>query len=145
MQDNQKDTEIFFQNIQKFIWGNTSEPFSEKVVELAYEPRNVGEMENPDGFARITGSCGDTMQIGLKFNNSIISEIKFLTDGCAATIACGSGITLLAKNKTPEQARKITASDLLDFLEGLPESHAHCAKLAIKTFYKALKNVNSNR
>ena len=145
MQKSQKDTEIFFQNLQKFIWGNISEPYSEKVVELAYEPRNVGEVENPDGFARITGPCGDTMQIGLTLDNRIISEIRFLADGCAATTACGSGITILAKNKTPEQARKITSSDLLDFLGGLPESHAHCAKLAIKTFYKALQSINSNR
>ncbi len=145
MTKNQEDTEIFFQNLQRYIWGNISEPFSEKVIELAYEPQNVGEIEDPDGFARIKGSCGDTMQISLRLNKGIISEIKFLSDGCAATTACGSGITLLVKDKTPEQAQKITSSDLLDFLQGLPDSHTHCVRLAVKTFYKALESVNNHQ
>ncbi|MFO7889729.1 MAG: iron-sulfur cluster assembly scaffold protein [bacterium] len=143
MTNKEKETEIFFQNLQKYIWGNPSEPFSEKVIELAYEPVNVGDIENPDGFARIKGSCGDTIQISLKLDNDRISEIKFLSDGCAATIACGSGITVLAKNKPLEQAVQITPLNLLDFLKGLPASHTHCVELAIDTFRKALENINN--
>ncbi len=144
MPDKEKEIDIFFQNLQKYIWGSSSEPFSKKVIELAYEPKNVGEIKNPDGFIRIKGACGDTMQISLKLDNGFISEIKFLSDGCAATSACGSGITILAKDKTPEQARKITPLNLLDFLEGLPASHSHCVELAVTTLRKALENLNNN-
>lgn len=138
----EEEAEVFFQNLQKYIWGSTSEPYSEKVIELAYEPQNVGEIDNPDGFAKITGPCGDTMQISFRLHEGFISEIKFLSDGCAATTACGSAITILAKNKTLNQAQKITRSQLLNFLNGLPESHEHCAKLAVKTFKKSLKSIN---
>jgi len=143
MPDRKDEIDIFFENLQKYIWADSSESFSEKVVELAYEPENVGEIENPDGFSHVRGSCGDSIQISLKFDNRRISDIKFLSDGCAATIACGSAITILAKDKTREQAEKLTPWNLLDFLHDLPASHSHCAELAVDAFKKALKSVNN--
>jgi len=142
MPNKEEEIEVFFKNLQKYIWADATEPFSEKVVELAYEPENVGEIEDPDGFAKAQGSCGDTIQISLKIENQRISEIKFLSDGCAATIACGSAITILAKNKTLEQAEKITPLNLLEFLHDLPASHSHCAELAVEAFHKTLKSIN---
>ena len=63
---------------------------SETVVDHTMNPRNVGDMGDADGFARITGPCGDTMEIWLKVSNDTITGVNFMTDGCGTTIAAGS-------------------------------------------------------
>jgi len=118
--------------------------FSQKVVSLAYEPRNVGSLKNPDGHGRVAGQCGDTMEIYIKMKGKIIDPIGFLTDGCGATLACGSATTELAKGKTPYEAGKITPQAVIKYLDGLPASHLHCAVLAVQTLRKALENLDKS-
>jgi len=139
------DTEkSVFDKFQALWMGSASEVYSDKVLELSYEPQNVGEINNPDavGFAR--GSCGDRMSIFLKLENGFIADIKFLTDGCGATLACGSAVTLLAKKRTPFEATKIYPQHIVRYLDGLPSSHLHCAVLAVQTLKKALENLNES-
>ena len=135
--------EKVFENIQKYIVGNTSEPYSDKVLTLAYEPLNVGEIENPDGIARVTGECGDSMKIYLKITGDTISEARFLTDGCGATLACGSAVTELVRGRTPWEAIKIYPQTVIQYLDGLPTSHMHCAVLAVQALKEALKSLKS--
>ena len=69
---------------------------------------SVQSIENADGFARITGHCGDTMEIWLRVTNDSIVEASFMTDGCGTTIAAGSMVTELAKGKNAAQVLKIS-------------------------------------
>ena len=115
--------------------------FTERTIEEAYNPKNVGEMEDPDGAARITGPCGDTMQIHLKLDGDVIVDCKFMTDGCGPTIACGSVITELVKGRTVEEALRISEKDILDVLGGLPEEHMHCPVLAVNALRAAIKGL----
>jgi nitrogen fixation NifU-like protein len=109
-------------------------------------PRNVGSMDMADGQARVTGPCGDTMEIWLRVRNDIITEVTFMTDGCGTAIATGSMVTELAKGERVSQALKIGQQDILNALGGLPEESEHCALLAANTLktgvkdYLALKN-----
>ena len=112
--------------------------YSERALEEAYHPKNVGELKSPDGAARITGPCGDTMQIQLHVEGDILTDVKFVTDGCGASTACGSVITELAKGKTVEGASRIKDADVLAVLGGLPEENVHCALLAANTLNAAL-------
>jgi len=114
--------------------------YSETVVDHAMNPRNVGSMENADGFARITGPCGDTMEIWLKVRNDSIVGASFMTDGCGTTIATGSMITELAKGKSAMRALKISQRDVLSVLGGLPEESQHCALLAANTLKEAIRD-----
>jgi nitrogen fixation NifU-like protein len=120
--------------------------YSEAVIDHGMNPRNVGDMENADGFAKVTGSCGDTMQIWLKVKDNTISDIRFITDGCGTSIAAGSMVTELARGKSVSQAQRISRQDVLSALGGLPEESEHCALLAADTLktavrdYLALKN-----
>src|SRR4030042_1141426 len=82
--------------------------YSETVIDHAMNPRNVGRMENADGFARITGPCGDTMEIWLRVRNDNIVEASFMTDGCGTSIAAGSMVTEMAKGRTISQALKVS-------------------------------------
>jgi len=114
--------------------------YSEAVADHVLSPRNVGYLNSSDGHARITGPCGDTMEIALNVNNDTIAEITFMTDGCATTIASGSMVTELAKGKSVVRALGIRQQDVLGALGGLPEESEHCALLAANTLREALKD-----
>jgi nitrogen fixation NifU-like protein len=114
--------------------------YSETVVDHAVNPRNVGDLANADGCARVTGPCGDTMEIWLKVSNSTITSATFWTDGCVTTIAAGSMVTEMAKGKGVSQALGISQQDILNALSGLPEESHHCALLAANTLKAAIKD-----
>jgi nitrogen fixation NifU-like protein len=82
--------------------------YSETAVEHSMNPRNLGDMEDADGFAKVTGSCGDTMEIWLKVKNGSIANASFLTDGCGTSIASGSMVTELAKGKSVSEAQRLS-------------------------------------
>jgi len=116
------------------------ESYSEIVIDHASNPRNVGKIDNADGFARITGPCGDTMEIWLRVKNETITEATFMTDGCGTTIVAGSMVTELARGKSAGQALTIGQQDVLNALGGLPEESQHCALLAANTLREAIKD-----
>lgn len=119
--------------------------FSEKARELIESKENMGSLEKPDARGHVRGWCGDSMQIDLQLKGEIITEARFITDGCGATIACGVKLTQLVKNKTLEEAMRITAEDLIKELEGLPPDHAHCAELAVNTLHQAISEADKSR
>ena len=114
--------------------------YSEAVVEHIISPRNMGYLNDSDGSARVTGSCGDTMEISLKVRNDTITDVAFMTDGCATTIASGSMVSELAKGKNITGALGISQREVLSALGGLPEDSEHCALLAANTLKEALKD-----
>ena len=113
-------------------------PFSVKTLEHILTPRHLGTLSEPDGRAQITGPCGDTMEVFLKIDEGVVSKAFFLADGCEYTIACGDAVCELAEKKTVKEAFQINAEKLLEYLEGLPRDHAHCASLAANAMRKAL-------
>jgi len=114
--------------------------YSETVIDHAMHPRNLGTMQNFDGFARITGPCGDTMEAWLKVDNETITDINFMTDGCGTSIASGSMMTELAKGRSITVAIRISQQDVLEALQGLPEESQHCALLAANTLKAAIRD-----
>ncbi|MBC7131439.1 Fe-S cluster assembly scaffold protein NifU [Candidatus Bathyarchaeota archaeon] len=115
--------------------------YSEKVMEHFRNPRNMGEMENPDGVGTVGNPvCGDMMTIYIKVKDNRIADIKFKTYGCGAAIATSSMITELAKGKTLEEAVKITRKDVADALEGLPPVKMHCSNLAADALKAAVED-----
>jgi nitrogen fixation NifU-like protein len=118
-------------------------PYSEKVLEHFKNPRNVGEIDNPDGKATEgSPACGDMVSVQIKVDekNSKIKDIKFKSYGCASNIATGSIITELAKGKTLEEAKKITWKQASEALGGLPPIKAHCSVLAVEGLRAAIQN-----
>lgn len=114
--------------------------FSELARALIRRKENMGSFEHPDAEAKFTGWCDDTMQIQFLLDGEIIKDARFLTDGCGATIACGSMLTKMVKSKTLEQAMKITPDQLLAELISIPEDHEHCLSLAVTTLRKTIQD-----
>ena len=115
--------------------------YSEKVLEHFRNPRNVGELENPDGIG-IEGNpvCGDLMEIHIQVEDDRITDIKFKTFGCGSAIATSSMVTELAKGKTLDEALQITRQTVADELDGLPKQKMHCSNLAADALHKAIED-----
>lgn len=114
--------------------------YSETVVELGMNPKNLGSLDDADGFARITGPCGDTMSIWLKIQGDRILDAGFTTDGCTTSLASASMATVMAKGSSLDETRKISQQEILEALGGLPEDSEHCALLAANTLKAAIED-----
>jgi len=137
------DFDELTKEIEEEILKEEREVYTEKTLEEAYNPKNVGELETPSGAARVTGPCGDTLQIHIKVEENKIVDCKFITDGCGASTACGSVVTELVKSKTIEEALTVRQKDVLSVLGGLPVESIHCSVLAVDTLRAALEDYKS--
>jgi nitrogen fixation NifU-like protein len=118
-------------------------PYTEKVLEYFQHPRNVGEIENADAVATEgSPACGDMVKLYLKINpdTKSIEDIKFKSYGCASNIATASIITELAKDRTIDEAKRVTWKEASDTLGGLPPAKVHCAVLAVDALKTAIEN-----
>ena len=120
--------------------------YSEKVMEHFMNPRNVGEIENPDGVGEEGNPvCGDMMTFYIKVKDNRLEDVKFKTFGCGAAIAISSMVSEMAKGKTLEEAMKITPNSVVDELEGLPKQKLHCSNLGAQALHKAIKDYRSKK
>jgi len=115
--------------------------YSEKVMEHFKNPRNVGEIENPDGVGRVGDPiCGDVMELYIKVKDGVIVDVKFRTFGCAAAVATSSMVTEMVKGKSVEEALKISNKAVVEALDGLPPAKVHCSVLAEDALKAAIEN-----
>ncbi|MFB0565776.1 MAG: Fe-S cluster assembly scaffold protein NifU [Candidatus Aminicenantaceae bacterium] len=105
--------------------------YSEKVMDHFNNPRNMGEIENPDGIGKVGNPvCGDIMNLYIRVKNNRIVDAKFKTFGCGAAIATSSMVTEIVKGKIIEDALKISNRTVAEALDGLPPVKMHCSVLA---------------
>ena len=115
--------------------------YSEKVMDHFLHPRNIGDMENPDGVGEVGNpKCGDIMKIFLRIRDNRVEDAKFMTFGCGAAIASSSMATELVKGKTLEEAWEITNKSVAEALEGLPPIKMHCSVLAEEAIHNAIND-----
>ena len=115
--------------------------YSQKVKEHFMKPRNVGEIEDADGIGEVGNpACGDIMNFYIKVKDNRLIDVKFKTFGCGAAIAVSSMISEMAKNKTVEEALKITNLDVAENLEGLPQNKLHCSNLGADALQAAIRS-----
>ena len=115
--------------------------YSEKVMEHFKHPRNVGEINNPDGIGHVGNPiCGDIMELYIKVENDKIIDAKFKTFGCGAAIATSSMITEIVKGKTIDEALKISNETVIEALDGLPKVKRHCSVLAENALRLAIED-----
>ncbi len=105
----------------------------------------MGEIRDANGVGKITGTCGDTLQIQIRVEDERIRESRFITDGCGTSIACGSMLTEMITDKTIEDALMINSDDLLRSLDGLPEEYVHCSVLAVNVLREAIDDYRELR
>ncbi len=120
--------------------------YSEKVMDHFKNPRNVGELEDPDGVGRVGNPiCGDVMELQIKVTDGVISDARFRTFGCGAAIATSSMATEMVKGKSLDEALSITNKTVAEALDGLPAAKMHCSSLAEDALKAAIADYRSKK
>jgi len=128
----------FVDRLQEQVFDETRTTYGEEVFSRWQNPRFMGKMKNASSVGRVTGRCGDSMEIYLLIENDHIEKARFFTDGCGWSVACGSVAVDLAMGKDLDEAAKIGGDRILKALGGLPEEEKHCAFLAAETLIAAI-------
>ncbi len=123
--------------------------YNDRVMDHFFHPRNVGEIENPDGAGQVGNPvCGDVMRITLKIKDDKIEDIRFKTFGCGAAIASSSMCTEMIKGKSVDEALRLSNEAVAEALGGLPPAKQHCSVLAedaVKAALEDYKNKQESR
>jgi nitrogen fixation NifU-like protein len=133
------DIDKLVESLQEAVLAGYSQKFKDEL----FNAGNIGTIENPDSRVRITGVCGDTIEMFLTVRDNRINNIKFITDGCGATVVCANYVTRTVQGKSIEEAHRMEPDDVDRYFEGLPEEHKHCAKLAVITLRALLEKYSS--
>jgi nitrogen fixation protein NifU and related proteins len=128
----------FVQQLQNQIFEETKEVFGENVYRRWCEPLFMGVLDDSDSHAKVKGTCGDSIEIFLKFENGLVTKATFQTDGCGPSVVCGSYAAEMAIGKDPDELTEITGNIILEKLGGLPKENEHCAFLAAEALQQAL-------
>ncbi len=102
------------------------------------KPPCMRRMNDPTAAAWIRGQCGDTMEVYLTIRDGMIEDATFFTDGCEATMICGSAVAELVRGKSIDEALAVSPRQMIDCAGDLPADHTHCAILAVNTLHKAI-------
>jgi len=114
-------------------------------IEMALRLDNIERIENPDGYSKRIGECGDVVEFFLICQQNFLESVSFCTKGCLNTNACCNTVVKLAQGKNIEEAWEILPETIVEYLETLQEDHYHCAELAVGALYVALSNLKLNK
>lgn len=117
--------------------------YSEKAIDLYITKKNLYKIKDSNASFLFSGPCGDTMKFFLKIDNNVIIDASFLTIGCVGAHIAGAALAEIVRNKTIEEAEKISEEDILKSINGLPVEKKDCVCLAKLTLLKAIKKFKS--
>ena len=113
--------------------------YSEKILDHFQNPRNVGELEQPDAEARLEHPvCGEIIKLAVKVKENRIEDVRFRTRGCVASIAAGSCLSELIKGRSLAEARALKREQLVEAMGGLPNASIHASHLAMDVLVAVL-------
>ena len=119
-------------------------PFSDAVMELFHNPRNVGTLEPPRGEG-LAGSVqrGVFMRIHVRAEGGLVQAARFSTYGCVPAIAAGSWVASWAEGRAVDDAGSLEPKAVVEALGGLPPERLFCAQLAVDALRAALAAASS--
>ena len=138
MNDNEFDALI--DKIQGEVFDEAKEALGEKGFDRWRNPKFCGRLEDADGYAKLTGDCGDTMEMYIKIHDDKVVQVGYFTDGCSSSSIAGSFAAELATGKGFTEVLDLRGQDVLSEIGRFPEAEEHCAHLAVRTLQEALNS-----
>ena len=124
---------------------NLSSMYSARLLDYFQNPRNPGEVPDPDAIAEIENpACGDVLRLSLKIKSGRIAQIRFKAKGCVPSMACASALTELVNGRTLGETRALKRDTLIAAVGGLPQASTHAAQLALDALQAALNQLPLN-
>ena len=123
----------------------TASGYSKTAIAYYINKPHMGQISDADITSQMTGTCGDTMEMFLKFENNRVVKASFTTTGCGPSAICGSFGAEAAVGREPEEVADITGETILEMAGGMPEDSVHCAYLAADALRAALEDYIKNR
>ena len=143
--DIENEDEKIKQAMLDLLLEKTQGHFSKKVIECGTRPNRFGEIPKPDGHARVSSDCGDTIEMFLRMHGGRIEDVRFRSEGCMTTVAAAQAAAEMAAGKTVQECLGINQSTILRYLGGLPGGNEHCASLASRALHRALRDYAVHR
>ncbi|SCY83372.1 iron-sulfur cluster assembly scaffold protein [Desulfoluna spongiiphila] len=119
---------------------NFLEQHSDEYIEMAYSYERLERVENPDGYGKRVGDCGDTVEMFLTIEEETIKHVSIQIDGCMNTIACANTVASMTEGRSLDEAWEVTPEKVAGYLKTLEEDHFHCAELSVGAFFLALND-----
>ncbi|HEX4487185.1 MAG TPA: iron-sulfur cluster assembly scaffold protein [Terriglobales bacterium] len=120
--------------------------YSPQVLDHFQNPRNVGEVANPDVKVRIENpACGDILELTAKMDGGKFSEVRFRAKGCVSAMACSSLLTEMTVGKTLEDAKTTSKEGLVREIGGLLPASGHAAQLAMDGLHALLEEATRGK
>ena len=135
-----EDDSKIIKEMEAILRKKAEEIYSEKVVDHGTNPKNLGTIDNPDGYAKESDECGKDVEMFLRVRHGRVDEAKFMAKGCMFTVAACDAAAEMSRGKPVPECFKINQSSILEHLGGLPADHIHCVLFAAIIFQRALKN-----
>ncbi len=141
----EKDDQNIKQKMLEMLFEKTGKYLPPKVMAFGIRPRLYGVISHPEGQARVSSDCGDTIEMYLRLKDGRVEEARFTSEGCVTTVAAGQAAAEMALGKTVRECLGINQSSISDYLDGLPEANRHCAYLAALALQRALRDYALHR
>jgi nitrogen fixation NifU-like protein len=97
-----------------------------------------GRMNDPSGSARLVGLCGDDMEFYLYIRDGLVEEVRYYSNGCEHTRACGCEAARRAQGRSLMDVLAISPRQVIDALPQLSAEGRHCAILAVSALHRAV-------
>jgi len=124
----------------EMLFQRTGRRYSEKLIRLGTDAANNRRIDRPDGYATLTGECGDTVEFFLRVADGKIEDTAFMLDGCISAFASMAAAAEMARGRTLRGCLGINQSAIAEYLGGMPEEDRHCALLAARALQRALRD-----
>ncbi len=116
--------------------------YSPQLIDHFEHPRNVGELADADVRVQVENpACGDIMLLTLKLSDGRISDARYRTKGCVASIACGSLLTEWLLGKSLAEARALRRKEVVNGVGGLANESVHASHLVMDALRAALQKL----
>jgi len=111
----------------------------ERLLDHFQNPRNVGELGPPAVTVDVTNpACGDMLRLSVLFENDRVTEARFKTRGCTASIAASSALTEWMTGKSRVELKAVSAQVIEDAVGGLEPASKHAAVLCVDAVRRVL-------